>query len=52
MAPRIDIEVDLTVRRVVEALLNSSTEVDAFSRFPDRGCALDGPLIAAEYPGI
>ncbi len=31
MALRIDIEVDLTVRKVVEALLNSSNEVDAFS---------------------
>jgi hypothetical protein len=30
MAFRIDIEVDLTVRKVVESLLNSSNQVDAF----------------------
>jgi hypothetical protein len=52
MAFRIDIEVDLTVRKVVEALLNSLNQVDAFSRSPERRCALDGPLIAAEFPGI
>lgn len=50
MALRIDIEVDLTVRKVVEALLNSSNEVDAFSRSLDRSYTLDGPLIAPECP--
>jgi hypothetical protein len=44
MALRIDIEVDLIVRKVVEALLNSSNE--------DRRCTLDGLSSLGNPPGL